>query len=327
MRACCLTPLAGGAYTSVSCRSLDKENGMLRRTLVAYAVLLAAISVLAPLAAVEEGPARHGRLIRLEVLTPHGQVAKGIVQEGQLFELKDLAAGTSVGFAPVVQGESIVVQVFALDKEKGLGGKRLLEEISAALGENVDSTKTEQPYRVKIVHVEGMGETRRDEIQEAYTVPLSSRLVRMEVTLPSGNVAKGVVQEGQVFRVKAGAENLTYGFAPILKGNAPTVKVYEIRSHTSGHEMIRLLEELSVAVGESAAPRKVSGSYEVKIIEEVKDQAECDRSPLQKRDVRSKAVFSCCVKCGDEEACGCAASLGCGSCCSGPCCGSDPLPV
>lgn len=289
-----------------------------RRTAVCVAMAMAFAAVLG-LAA--EEPGSHARLVRLEVLTPNGQVAKGMVQEGELFELADLTTGARVGFAPRIEGDAVALEVFDLGKGREKGVKRLVEELSLGLGESREVTKGERSYRVTLVSADGLEKkARRMEGQEAYTVPLSDRLVRLEVTLPSGNVAKGVVQEGQMFRVRSGEGNAWYGFAPVLKGETPVVRVYRIETHPSGNEMIRKIEEISAPAGTSEVTKSLGARYEVRIVEVFKGQA-CapGAAPFE------KATFRCCVRCVDEEACGCSADLACGSCCSGPCCPPPPI--
>jgi hypothetical protein len=267
----------------------------------------------------------HGRLIRLEVLTPNGQMAKGMVQEGQLFELADLTAGSRVGFSPKINGDSVVLAVFDLGKGQEKGAKRLLEEMTLGVGESLDSSKTGRSYRVTVVSAEGLEKVRKEpELQEAYTVPVSDRLVRLEVTLPSGTIAKGMVQEGQMFRVRSGEGKISYGFAPNLQGESPVVRVYRIELHSSGNEKIQRVEQIPVALGSSETTKSLGARYEVRILE-VLEAPSCPHPKASGAASLNKATFRCCVRCVDEEACGCSADLACGSCCSGPCCPPPPV--
>ena len=104
--------------------------------------------------------------------------------------------------------------------------------------------------------------------QQAFTKPISGKLIRLEIQLPGDRAIKGVVEEGGLFKIKDRALGGTVvGFVPVVKGDSVTVKVYEITKHPSGAgEVMRFREQLEIGAGAASITRKVGRAFEVRVL-------------------------------------------------------------
>jgi hypothetical protein len=173
---------------------------------------------------------------------------------------------------------------------------------------------------------------------DAIAVPISDTLISLEVQAADGRWIRGMVQEGGMFKITEREAGTITGFVPILKeGDLVTVRVFDIKRHASGGEMLAFVEEVELLVNETGQLRKATEPYPVRItgIREPSGKAPHEKPVLKGvHDLGSKgpcselelALFEevlggrCCLTCGGTESCGCSVSDSCGSCCTPPCC-------
>ncbi|MFL6293886.1 MAG: hypothetical protein ACJ759_23575 [Thermoanaerobaculia bacterium] len=122
--------------------------------------------------------------------------------------------------------------------------------------------------------------------EQAFSKPISETLIRLEVQISADRVIKGMVQEGGMFRVTDASLGLSVGLVPVLQGDSVKVKVYEISKHPSGGgEVVRFREELELAPGTAAVPKKLQQVIEMKVQEIIRSKA-----PEQPQAAAEKSV-------------------------------------
>lgn len=172
-------------------------------------------------------------------------------------------------------------------------------------------------------------------LAEAYSIPTSTRLVHGQMALPNGEVLKFAVLEGQMLTLRDADAGSYFGFSPTIVDEAHRevgFVVFEIIERGPDQHMLRQIESVEVAA--TGWLGAVNAEVEIVSIEEsgltqtelAKMQAQLavpsklDATELSDPGEENIHPGRCCVTCGTTTACGCAVSLGCGSCCQGPCC-------
>jgi hypothetical protein len=166
--------------------------------------------------------------------------------------------------------------------------------------------------------------------QKAYSVPVSQKIVNLEVQVPDGHWIKGAVLEGDQFRVEDHDLKVTMAFIPLTKaGGGVLVRVFRIEKHEDGNESIHFVEEIESGLGETAYTKKAAAAFSVRVVKVTEPPAEGGGRPALKSSCKASSgsialskfiAGRCCITCGGNTSCGCAVDDTCGSCCAGGCC-------
>lgn len=165
--------------------------------------------------------------------------------------------------------------------------------------------------------------------------PAMNKIIKMEIFVPAGRWVKVSVLEGEQARVRDGELNLEFAFLPVRQEAGLRIDVFRIDSGAAGKPSLQFVENLLADLGEAAFTKKTDRSFGVRVVELVdpldlnaplgplaKGTCRQDKGARETLGVGLLAHKECCVKCGTEKTCGCAAEDWCGSCCSGGCCGA-----
>lgn len=167
--------------------------------------------------------------------------------------------------------------------------------------------------------------------EKAQSVPVSDKIVKLEVQAPDGHWIKGMVREGDQFRIHDSALNLTMAMVPIITERGIRIRTFRVEDRGEGNESMHFVEEIETSIGETGFTRKARFGLGVRVLEVVTPKADLDpRIPATKGCGKAGKLFEegfgtgqvgrCCVTCGGTTSCGCAVEDTCGSCCSGGCC-------
>jgi hypothetical protein len=180
---------------------------------------------------------------------------------------------------------------------------------------------------------------------QAFSVPISNRVIQGEVALGDGEVVKFKALEGGMTTIKDLTTGRQIGFTgEITNAESRMVRFtfFEITEPQPGLQALRQIDQIDAVPGQPAASRalptamlsvanlgtsKLSAeeieAFRRSILPETQF-ADTGTSPdaLVKPDPTNPTTL-CCVTCGSTTACGCAVSMTCGSCCDGACCGGS----
>lgn len=174
--------------------------------------------------------------------------------------------------------------------------------------------------------------------RKAYSTPISERIIRFDVTMPSGKQANIMGQEGAMVKIGDLNEGYAYALVPIIKdSNKGAVRfgVFQLSADEQGNESIRQLENLDAlplsAITTSSDPRlqitlvsladntASGGKVNTNATRsEAKLTADARRMCTPKVGVAESGV-DCCLRCEDGVwACGICVNMDCGCCCDKP---------
>lgn len=112
--------------------------------------------------------------------------------------------------------------------------------------------------------------------QKAYSIPVSKKIVRLEVQVPEGRWVKGAVLEGDQFRVEDRVSNVAMAFIPVVKESGVQVRAFRIEKHENGDESMRFVENLDSGLGDASYTKKAPGAFGVRVVKVVEPSAEAD---------------------------------------------------
>jgi len=321
----------------------------------AFAPLLGLLLLFSSSAAWAGKEPAQDQLIRGEVMKAEGGVVKFTVLEGDLFRIRDLEGAYDLGLKPEVLDEEsgkVRFTIYRFEKADGresLREEQVLEVVpgisypleAAGLG-SLQLNKTEK------VDAAGSTEARQDAPAapgkncKALSLPISSRLIRGDLTLSSGKVIKFTVLEGGMFKTKDLETGEHIGLTPVvIDGSTEEVRftLAEISEDADGRESVQTVGTLDTSLGRLAPIDRPADSSIL-----VTEVADSGLSREELRELRSSLADAagvshdqralildddCCMTCGSPQSCGCAVQAGCGSCCDPPCCegggGGPPL--
>jgi hypothetical protein len=165
--------------------------------------------------------------------------------------------------------------------------------------------------------------------EKAQSVPVSDKIIKLEVQAPDGHWIKGAVREGDQFRIEDHVLNVTMALVPITTDSGIRFRTFRIEDRGEGNESMHFVEEFETGLGETAYTRKARIGLGVKVREVVVPKEDLDpRTPVLKGCGKAGKFLEegyvqpgrCCVTCGGTTSCGCAVEDTCGTCCSGGCC-------
>jgi hypothetical protein len=105
--------------------------------------------------------------------------------------------------------------------------------------------------------------------QKAYSVPVSNKIVKLEIQVPEGRWVKAMVQEGGQVRVEDQSLNLTMAFVPILQDGGIRVRAFRVENRGNGNESMHFIENIDTRTGDTGFTKKAAGAFAVKVIEVV----------------------------------------------------------
>jgi len=160
----------------------------------------------------------------------------------------------------------------------------------------------------------------------------ATRLFKMTITIvEEDSETSATIPEGDVFKVSINRGS-TFELIPVQVGAGRySVSVYQ----QTATGRVRA-ETLSMGLNAAARTKTTKPTFVVEINEVRNTSA---RTSFQAPRSEGSAAFvsnprdlmrlvmdigTCCVKCGNVEACGCAVSMDCGRCCSDACCENIP---
>lgn len=165
----------------------------------------------------------------------------------------------------------------------------------------------------------------------AAQTPAPTRIVDLHVNVERENRSvNGSVPEGGRFYLTVDRDGM-YAISPRQHGtDARTFRVTVLRAVDPGAEEpeFRTVEVVTATLGTPVALRSPATASVV--IEGTRaprlSAARASGWTLASNvpGARSVSQDRCCIRCGSVEACGCAVSHDCGSCCVAPCCDVDP---
>lgn len=110
--------------------------------------------------------------------------------------------------------------------------------------------------------------------QRAYSVPVSQKIVKLEVQVPDGHWIKAAVLEGDQLRVEDRDLKVVMAFIPVTKDGAVRVRAFRIEKHKDGDESMHFVEDIDSGVGETAYTKKAAASFAVRVVKVVESPAE-----------------------------------------------------
>ncbi len=148
---------------------------------------------------------------------------------------------------------------------------------------------------------------------QAYTVATSDALIGLCITLQDGESIRGVVQEGELFRLSTGEEGPVLGLSAHHDAQADSVslQVFEIHFLGNGREGLEHLQAFE-STADAGVRLDVDGAV-----------ADVRATRLQPNAESPDKASICWLGCGTWTACGCAVSCNGTSCCVGDCCDGD----
>ena len=165
--------------------------------------------------------------------------------------------------------------------------------------------------------------------QKAFSVPVSKKIVRLEVQVPDGHWIKAAVLEGDQLRIEDHSLKEIVALIPIIKSGNLVVRVFRIEKHEAGEESMHFVEDIEQGFGETSYTKKTTATFSVRSIGTNEPSRDSNGRPATKNSCKDEGNASfltkvgggrCCVTCGATTSCGCAVDDTCGSCCSGGCC-------
>lgn len=163
--------------------------------------------------------------------------------------------------------------------------------------------------------------------------PSVDKIIKMEIYVPAGRWIKVSVLEGEEARVHDSQLGLELAFRPVRQREGFRVDVFRIGRRATGEPAVQFVEDLLADLGEIAYTKRASSSFGVRVVDVVepldlnsqlgptpKDSCLPGKKGVETFGTALPTGKQCCVTCGGEKTCGCAADDWCGSCCSGPCC-------
>lgn len=164
---------------------------------------------------------------------------------------------------------------------------------------------------------------------QAFSVPISDKVVELSVTLPDGKMAKIQAREGSMITVHDRVSGTTQGFVPQLENNDKTLsilvlQIFDLGSGKADVRQAGLTKGLIFgSSSEFAAP---AGNFGIEPINVGKGSFPNARpvdpnrpltNPEQLRKVYGSGGGDCCVRCHSYTVCATSVTLDCGACGSG----------
>ncbi len=146
----------------------------------------------------------------------------------------------------------------------------------------------------------------------AETFKASTYSIEFNLLLPDGQEVKGVEPEGSMIRITS-PQGKTYGLTPIIEDQAVRqvqFHVFSIIRAAGGNEAMKELQPKMPGV-------RLPGITVLQARVIPRPSQPSALTPQANKCVEAR----CCVTCNGWTACACAVSMGCDSCCCGPCCG------
>lgn len=154
---------------------------------------------------------------------------------------------------------------------------------------------------------------------EVFSVPVSKKIIEVEMVLPNGELARVSVREGAMITVRDEAGN-GYGFVPMLSSSRVAgISLLEIKRQDTQDHVTQLDDPGSIRLGgKSLALETAIGTFDLKLVGvALREPAKPKRSAAAAKDKAccdGIVVESCCVTCGTLTVCGDSVALRCGEC-------------
>lgn len=179
--------------------------------------------------------------------------------------------------------------------------------------------------------------------------PISNRLLEGEIELVDGETISFKALEGSLVTIQSPSTGPIALSGEILDENSRQVRFVVFRVETYGPRLQGLtqIDTIEVRDGLASSLRslaleglKVKGIHRSDRVSEADVKAYRERllgpaiggkatdgaPPISSAGVE-EVDNTCCVTCGSVTACGCSVSMSCGSCCAGPCCSGNGVPI
>ena len=129
-----------------------------------------------------------------------------------------------------------------------------------------------------------VGATGVEAQQKAYSIPVSKKIVRLEVQIPDGHWIKGAVLEGDQFRVEDRDLKFAMAFIPVVKETGVQVRTFRIEKNANGDERMSFVENLDSGLGDAVYTKKdvytekgkASLTFGVRVVKVVEPPADAD---------------------------------------------------
>jgi hypothetical protein len=227
--------------------------------------------------------------------------------------------GSVVAFSPVKDQKTGQVQlqiseVVAEPKKPEV--MRLLESVP------VDGRAAKSISRIAdfTVEIDGVMAPKPERRGDLTGIPLSSRMIRWEMTLSDGKVIRLTAREGEMARLKT-PDGQSFGLIPVVRGDRLErieFRLFGVNKIKGAGESLRLLEAFGLEDGGEYFPT-VWGDRLIKVAKAESREATASVEKVAADDPPI-VLDNCCVTCGGTRACGCSVSMDCGDCCMPPCC-------
>lgn len=161
---------------------------------------------------------------------------------------------------------------------------------------------------------------------EAFSIPVSNRVIVGDLTLPNGDLARFKVYDGAMVTLRTEGSERLWGFSPSLgtdTADEVVFHVYEIFEYPDGNQAISEYGSLLPGATKTVEGDDLPFTARVAGIEEGSYSEDSLRTlaaaALDGQDV-TEELGRCCVTCNGQTVCACKVKLSCGSCCSPGCC-------
>ena len=159
---------------------------------------------------------------------------------------------------------------------------------------------------------------------QAFSIPVSNKLVELEVSPPGSKPAQLGVREGSMATLHGAGREYQYALIVTLDkvSQLPKVTLLEVRDQPEGGQKVQKLGALrDVALGEAVAFDVPEGRLGVKIgrISTARFQVPALAEPLKTSPTNLKSVYgkptsACCVSCAGFQVCAASVRWSCDTC-------------
>jgi hypothetical protein len=116
--------------------------------------------------------------------------------------------------------------------------------------------------------------------EKAYSVPVSDKIVKLELQAPDGHWIKGMVLEGDQFRIDDSVLKLSMAFIPVTTERGVRVRVFRIEKHGKDESM-HFVENIETNLGDTAYTKKASVGFGIRVLDVVKPPANSKEPAVQ----------------------------------------------
>lgn len=107
--------------------------------------------------------------------------------------------------------------------------------------------------------------------EKAHSVPVSDKIVKLEIQAPDGHWIKGMVLEGDQFRIDDSALNLSMAFVPVTtERGGIRIRAFRIEKHGEGNESMHFVEDIDTNLGDTTFTKKAKVGFGVRVLDVVK---------------------------------------------------------